>query len=255
MRSIVNIGLNTFRETVRDKVLYNLVLFALIMIAGSYILGQISIYQEVKIIKDLGLAAIAIFGTVIAIFIGVGLVSKEIDKRSLYALLPKPITRTQFILGKYTGLCLTLAVNVIIMSAGLYALLYYMTGGFEPALLKAIYLIYLGLALVTAIALLFSTFTSSVLSIVFTGFIYVAGHFSAELKNLQTLVESDWLPRITRVFYYVLPNFRNFDVKARVVAGDPVPATLLGHSTAYAGVYIVLLLIIASVVFGRRNLK
>ena len=91
--------------------------------------------------------------------------------------------------------------------------------------------------------------------IVFTGFIYVAGHFSAELKNLQTLVESDWLPRITRVFYYILPNFRNFDVKARVVAGDPVPATLLGHSTAYAGVYIVLLLIIASVVFGRRNLK
>jgi ABC-type transport system involved in multi-copper enzyme maturation permease subunit len=255
VRNIVNIGLNTFRETVRDKVLYNLVLFALIMIASSYILGQISIYQEVKIIKDLGLAAIAVFGTVIAIFIGVGLVSKEIDKRSLYALLPKPITRTQFILGKYSGLCLTLVVNVTIMSAGLYALLYYMTGGFEPALLKAIYLIYLELALVTAIALLFSTFTSSVLSIVFTGFLYVAGHFSTELKNLQTVVESDLLPQITRVFYYALPNFRNFDVKARVVAGDTVPSTLLGYSTAYAGVYIILLLVVAAVVFNRRNLK
>jgi ABC-type transport system involved in multi-copper enzyme maturation permease subunit len=252
---MVYISLNTFRETVRDKVLYNLVLFALIMIASSYILGQISIYQEVKIIKDLGLAAIAVFGAVIAIFIGVGLVSKEIDKRSLYALLPKPITRTQFILGKYLGLCLTLAVNVAIMSAGLYGVLYYMTGGFDSVLLKAIYLIYCELAVITAIALLFSTFSSSVLSIVFTGFLYVAGHFSTELKNLQTVVESDWLPQITRVVYYALPNFRNFDVKARVVAGDPVPLSFLGFSTAYAGLYITLLLVVAAVVFSRRNLK
>ena len=255
MRNIGYISLNTFRETVRDKVLYNLVLFALIMIASSYILGQISIYQEIKIIKDLGLAAISVFGAVIAIFIGIGLVSKEIEKRSLYALLPKPVTRTQFLLGKYFGLCLTLAVNVVIMSAGLYGVLYYMTGGFDQALLKAIYLIYCELAVITAIALLFSTFTSSVLSIVFTGFVYVAGNFSTDLKNLETVVTSDFLPKITRVFYYILPNFRNFDVKARVVAGDPVSPGLLGHSTAYAAIYITLLLVAASLVFKRRNLK
>ncbi len=151
MNRVVYIALNTYRETVRDKVLYNLLLFALILIGSSYILGQISVYQEVKIIKDLGLAAIAVFGTVIAIFIGIGLVSKEIDKRSLYGLLSKPVSRFEFLLGKYFGLCLTLAVNVIIMAAGLYLVLFYMTGTFEPELAKAGYLIYWQLVLVTAV--------------------------------------------------------------------------------------------------------
>lgn len=255
MSKVAYIALNTYRETVRDKVLYNLVLFALLLIGSSYILGQISIYQEVKIIKDLGLAAIAVFGTVIAIFIGIGLVSKEIDKRTLYSLLSKPVARYQFLLGKYFGLCLTLAVNVVIMSAGLYAVLYYMTGGFEPALAKAIYLIYVQLALVTAIALLFSTFTSSVLSGVATAFLFVAGHFTNDLRNLQTVVESDFLPKLTGALYYVLPNLRNFDIKARVVAGDTVPLSLLGYSTAYGVVYVAMLLGAAALVFQHRNLK
>jgi len=255
MSRIAHISLNTYRETVRDKVLYNLVLFALILIASSYILGQISVHQEVKIIKDLGLASIAVFGSVIAIFIGIGLVSKEIDKRTLYALLPKPISRVHFILGRYFGLCLTLAVNVTIMTVALYALLYAMTRSFEPGLLKAIYLIYFELALLTALALFFSTFTSSILSGVFTGFFYVVGHFSAELKHLDTVVESSFLPQLTQAIYYLVPNLRNFDVKSRVVAGDPVPFSMLGYSTAYGVVYIALLLVLATVVFNRRNLK
>ena len=255
MSRIAHISLNTYRETVRDKVLYNLVLFALILIASSYVLGQVSVHQEVKIIKDLGLASIAVFGSVIAIFIGIGLVSKEIDKRTLYSLLPKPISRVHFILGKYLGLCLTLAVNVTIMTVALYALLYAMTRSFEPSLLKAIYLIYFELALLTALALFFSTFTSSILSGVFTGFFYVVGHFSAELKHLDTVVESSFLPRLTQAIYYLVPNLRNFDVKSRVVAGDPVPFSMLGYSTAYGVVYIALLLVLATVVFNRRNLK
>ena len=255
MSRIASISLNTFRETVRDKVLYNLVLFALIMIASSYILGQISVYQEVKIIKDLGLASIAVFGSVIAIFIGIGLVSKEIDRRTLYALLPKPISRVHFILGKYLGLCLTLAVNVTIMTVGLYALLFFMTRTFEPVLLKAIYLIYCELTILTALALLFSTFTSSILSGVLTGFLYVVGHFSTDLKNLDTVVESSFLPRLMQAIYYIVPNLRNFDVKSRVVAGDPVPLSMLGYSTAYCAVYVAILLIVAALVFNRRNLK
>ena len=255
MSKVAAIALNTFRETVRDKVLYNLVLFALILIGSSYLLGQLSIRQEIKIIKDLGIASVAIFGTVIAIFIGIGLVSKEIDKRTLHALLPKPITRGEFILGKYFGLCLTLAVNVCIMSAGLYAVLFYMTRSFEPALLKAIYLIFFQLAIVTAVALLFSTFSSSVLSGVLTGFVYVAGHFSADLKNFETVVESGVLPKITILLYYLLPNLRNFDVKARVVAGEPVPWAFLGHASLYGIAYIAILLIIAGLVFRSRNIK
>lgn len=255
MIKIGHIALNTYRETIRDKVLYNLVLFALIMIGSSYILGQISIYQEVKIIKDLGLAAISVFGTVIAIFIGIGLVSKEIEKKTLYSLLAKPVSRLEFLLGKYLGLCLTLAVNVLIMSVGLYLVLFYMTRSFEAELLKAIYLIYWQLALVTALALLFSTFTSSLMSGVFTGFFFVAGHFSTDLKHFETVVQSDWLPKLTTLMYYVLPNLRNFDIKARVVSGDPVPIELLGYSTSYGIVYIGAALVASFLIFRRKNLK
>ena len=255
MSPIAYIALNTYRETIRDKVLYNLVLFALIMIGSSYILSQISIYQEVKIIKDLGLASIAMFGSVIAVFIGIGLVSKEIDKRTVYSLLPKPVSRVHFILGKYGGLCLTLAVNVTIMTVGFYALLFMYTHTFEPSLLEAIYLIYLELMILTALALLFSTFTSAILSGVMTGFLYVVGHFSADLKHFDSVVDSSFLPQLTRLVYYLVPNLRNFDVKSRVVAGDVVPLSFIGYSTAYAVLYVSILLVLAAVIFKRRNLK
>ncbi len=255
LRKIGYVALNTYRETVRDKVLYNLVLFALLMIAASYVLGKISVYQEIKIIKDLGLASISIFGMAIAIFIGIGLVSKEIDKRTLYGVLPKPISRAQFLLGKYFGLCLTLLVNVLVMTAGLYALLFLMERTFEPALLKAIFLIYLKLALLVAIAILFSTFTSSILAGLFAGFFYVAGYLSIELKNLETVVESSFLPQLTRLLYYLLPNFKNFDVKAAVVAGTPVPWSQLAWSAAYAAIYITLLLVASCWIFRHKNLK
>jgi ABC-type transport system involved in multi-copper enzyme maturation permease subunit len=254
-RNVAFIALNTYRETVRDKVLYNLVLFALIMISSSYVLGKISVYQEIKIIKDLGLAAIAVFGMVIAIFIGIGLVSKEIERRTLYSLLPKPISRVQFLLGKYFGLCLTLLVNVIVMAAGLHLLLFAMHEPFEPSLLKAIYCIYLELAVLVGVAILFSTFTSSILAGLFTGFVYVTGYFSSDLKNLDTVVESAVIPQLTRLLYYLLPNFKNFDIKAPVVAGDPVSMSQLAWITAYALAYILFLLTASSWIFQKRNLK
>jgi ABC-type transport system involved in multi-copper enzyme maturation permease subunit len=255
MSTVGYIALNTFRETVRDKVLYNLVLFALMMIASSFILAKISVYQEIKIIKDLGLASISIFGMVIAIFIGIGLVSKEIDKRTLYSLLPKPISRVEFLLGKYFGLCLTLLVNVAIMTVGLYTLLLIMAEPFEPALLKAIYLIFVKLTVLVGVALLFSTFSSSILAGLFTGFIYVAGYFSADLKNFDQVVDSGVLPAITNVLYYLLPNFKNFDIKTPIVAGDPVPFSQIGWATVYALAYIALLLVASTWVFEKRNLK
>ena len=255
LRKIGYVALNTYRETVRDKVLYNLVLFALLMIGSSYVLGAISVYQEIKVIKDLGLAAISVFGMVIAIFIGIGLVSKEMEKRTLYSVLPKPISRSQFLLGKYFGLCLTLLVNVAVMTVGLYVLLFLMKHPFDPALLKAIFLIYLKLTLLVAVAILFSTFTSSTLAGLFAGFVYVAGYFSSDLKNLESVVASAFLPQLTRVLYYVLPNFKNFDVKAAVVAGDRVPWSQLSWATAYAAIYIALLLVASCWIFRKRNLK
>src|SRR5437762_12212806 len=126
LNATVTIAVNVFRESVRDKVLYNLVLFAILLIGASYVLGQLTAGQDVKIIKDLGLAATSMFGLFMAVFIGIGLVSKEVERRSIYSLLAKPIHRYQVVLGKYAGLTLTLAVNVAIMAAALYAVLLYM---------------------------------------------------------------------------------------------------------------------------------
>ena len=112
MKATLAIAVNVFRESVRDKILYNLVLFAILMIGASYVIGQLTAGQDVKIIKDLGLAATTLFGLFIAVFIGIGLVSKEVERRSIYALLAKPIHRYQLVLGKYCGLILTLTVNV-----------------------------------------------------------------------------------------------------------------------------------------------
>src|SRR3954470_1616939 len=172
-RAVRVVAVNVFRESVRDRVPYNLVLFAILLIASSYLLGQLTAGQDVKIIKDLGLAATSVFGLFIAIFIGIGLVSKEVERRSIYSLLSKPVSRAEFITGKYAGLVLTLAVNVAVMTLAVYAVLGYMNWAagpesraawdapaMDPRLLSAVFLIFLELMIITAVALFFSTFST-----------------------------------------------------------------------------------------------
>jgi ABC-type transport system involved in multi-copper enzyme maturation permease subunit len=268
MKAVGIIAVNVFRESVRDKVLYNLVLFAILLIGASYLLGQLTAGQDVKIIKDLGLAATSIFGLFIAVFIGIGLVSKEVDKRSIFSLLSKPVHRYQLVLGKYAGLTLTLAVNVAMMALALYALLFYMSWGVppeasliwdapvrDPQLIKAIVLILVELMLVTAIALLFSTFSTPILSAAFTFGFFLAGHFSADLRNFEQVVDSPAAARLARGLYWVLPNLAQFDVKSQVVHGQPVPLGYVALTAAYAGLYIAMLLAIAMYVFSQRDFK
>jgi ABC-type transport system involved in multi-copper enzyme maturation permease subunit len=268
MRVIGAIAINVFRESVRDKVLYNLVLFAVVMTAASYMIGQLTAGQDVKIIKDLGLSATSMFGLFIAVFIGIGLVSKEVERRSIYALLSKPIERYQLVIGKYCGLTLTLAVNVAVMAAATYVVLGYMawsvspsvraawdTPALDPALLQAVALIFVELMLVTAVALFFSTFSSPMLSAAFTFGLYIVGHFSADLRNFQQVVDSPAAAQIGRGLYWVLPNLAQFDVKAEVVHGVPVPLGYMAIAIAYGAVYITILMAIAVVVFSRRDFK
>jgi ABC-type transport system involved in multi-copper enzyme maturation permease subunit len=268
MRAIGAIAVNVFRESVRDKVLYNLVLFAILLIGASYLLGQLTAGQDVKIIKDLGLAATSIFGLFIAVFIGIGLVSKEVERRSIYSLLAKPIHRYQLVLGKYAGLTLTLAVNVAVMAIALYAVLWYMASGvaaeaqrawdapaLDPALSKAILLIFFELMLITAIALFFSTFSTPVLSAAFTFGLFIVGHFSTDLRNFDQVVESPAAVKLARGLYWVLPNLAQFDVKAQVVHGQPVPGGYIAIVAAYAALYITMLLALGMFLFSRRDFK
>jgi ABC-type transport system involved in multi-copper enzyme maturation permease subunit len=263
-----HIALNVFRECVRDKVLYNLVLFAVLLISVSYLIGQLTAGQDVKIIKDLGLAATAIFGLLIAVFIGIGLVAKEVERRSIYALLAKPVRRFELIVGKYLGLVFTLAVNVTVMAAALYLVLAYLAWdapdlvrrgwdapATDPALGKAIFLIFVELCLITAVALFFSTFSTPLLSAIFTLGLYIVGHFSTELRNFQQVVEARAAVALARSAYYILPNLASFDIKADVVHGQPVSATYLAVATAYGLVYIVALLLGAIAIFARRDFK
>jgi ABC-type transport system involved in multi-copper enzyme maturation permease subunit len=238
------------------------------MMASSFLIGQLTAGQDVKIIKDLGLAATSIFGLFIAVFIGIGLVSKEVERRSIYALLAKPVHRYQIVIGKYAGLTLTLAVNVVIMAGALYAVLVYMSWGvdatiqrawdapaLDPALLKAVALILVELMLITAIALFFSTFSTPMLSAAFTFGLFIVGHFSADLRNFDQVVDSPAAVRLARGLYWILPNLAQFDVKAQVVHGQPVPVGYLALTTAYAALYISMLLAIAMFVFSRRDFK
>jgi ABC-type transport system involved in multi-copper enzyme maturation permease subunit len=265
---LLAVALSVFRESVRDRVFYNLLLFAVLLVGASVLIGQMTAGQDVKIIKDLGLAATSLFGLFIAVFIGIGLVWKEVERRSVYSLIAKPLRRPELVLGKYLGLALTLLVNVSIMAVVLYLLLAGMdwaspenlraaweAPATDPALLKVFLLIYVQLLLVTAIALFFSTFSSPMLSAALTFGFYVIGHFNADLKHFDALVTSVPLVWLLRALYYLLPNLAPFDITAQVVHGQPVPAGYLAMTIAYAVVYIAFLLSAGSYIFARRDLK
>jgi ABC-type transport system involved in multi-copper enzyme maturation permease subunit len=252
------VALNTFREAVRDRVLYNLVFFALVMIAASILVGQISIDIESMVIVTLGLSAISIIGLLIAIFIGVGLVSKETEKRTLYALLAKPVRRSEFLLGKFGGLLLTLAVNTGAMAIGLFLVMSVIRRAgehLEGSVLVAVYFILLKLALVVAIALLFSCYTTPLLSILSTAGLYVAGLFVMEMRTFKSETITPGLRARLRSLSYLLPNFENFDVMAAAAHGRAIPRALIAQNTGYAALYCAIVLAAAAAIFSRRNLK
>ncbi len=259
MNRVAAIALNTFREAVRDRVLYNLIVFALLLIGTAILFGQISIGVEQLILVNLGLTAITFFGLAIGVFIGIGLVYKEMDKRTLYALLSKPVRRYEFILGKFLGLGLTLLVNVALMTFGFFVALYYVKGGpgaGDVPILIAVYFIFLQLLLATALALLFSCFSSPVLSAAFTVGLFIAGSFSSDIRDMGQIIDVPWwLEWVTRAVYYALPNFRNFNVISSVAHEHPVPAALVLYNTAYAVLYIGLVVGAAVLIFQNRDLK
>ncbi len=258
MKNVWAVAANTFREAVRDRVLYNLVFFALLMMGAAILVGQISIGIEQSVIISLGLTAISVIGIFIAVFIGVGLVSKEMDKRTLYALLAKPVQRWEFLLGKYGGLVMTLAVNTAAMAVGLYVALLTVEHPLQHSdayVLVAVYLILLKLALIVALAMLFSCFTTPFLAILFTVGLYIAGLFAEDLRTMQTVNMTKGGLKLLKGISYLLPNFENFNVMALVAHGRSVPMSLVWQDTGYAVLYAAVILLAASMVFSRRNLK
>jgi Cu-processing system permease protein len=249
------IALNTFKEAVRDKILYTILIFALFLIGGSALLAALSIGQEGKIIQDLGLSCISLFGTLIAVFLGIGLVYKEIEKRTLYILISKPISRGQFILGKYLGLSLVLLVILIVMGAVLFFLSRVYLEGWPWLQVLALAFIYLELLIITGLATLFSSFTTPTLSAIFTLSIVFVGHLSSDLKIFAARFGRSATRFLIDLFYYFLPNFRVFHLESSVVHGHPLNSVILLESALYGLSYGACLVIVAILVFARRDLK
>lgn len=249
------IALNTFRETVREKVLYNLLFFALLMIGSSILLSTLTIGEQSKIIMDIGLASINIFGILIAILVGIGLVSKEIEKKTIYTIISKPIYRYQFLLGKYLGLLITLFVNTSIMVTGFFAVLILMTYNITPDMIKAILLIFVELMVVTAVALMFSTFTTSALSAIFTISIYIIGHLLGDLKAFAAKLGNPVIVFLVDTLYYILPNLENFNIKGEVVHNIALDPSFIVMSILYGLLYITMILLSSVIIFQRRDFK
>jgi ABC-type transport system involved in multi-copper enzyme maturation permease subunit len=254
---IVYIASNTFREAIRDRVLYNLIAFALLLSGAAIFVGQISIDIERLVVVNLGLSAVSLFGIVIAIFIGIGLVSKEIEKRTLYTVLSRPVRRWEFIVGKFFGLAGTLVVNTFFMAIGVFGALLYVAHKFsasDASILVALYFIILEFLIICSISLLFSAFSSPLLSAVFTFSLFVIGSFADDLRRFADLTHgpTHWLATGAA---YLVPNFSALNVISAVAHQQAVGGQLVLQNSLYALFYSAMVLSGAVLIFERRNLK
>ena len=257
---IAALALNTFREAVRNRILYLLLLFALALIFSALALGQLSLHEEGRVTSDVGLGGIALFGVLIAIFLGVNLVYKELDKKTVFTLVSKPIYRHELILGKFCGMSVTLAVQIAIMSAVLVAVLALEDAEISPAIFRAITLTFLEVVVVTAVAILFSSFSTPLLSGGFTLGLFVIGRSVPELQTLAGKVTTSSLRTVVETLLYAAPDLHLFAVSGSVVDGRyaTVHGTFVswgyvGYAALYALGYSMVVLALASVFFSRRD--
>lgn len=256
MHRSLTIALNTFKETIRDRILYVIFVFAILMCLLSIILGSLSIGNNLKIILDFGLGSINIFGVILSIFIGTSLVFKEIDRKTIYIILSKPIDRWEFILGKFFGLALTLTILVALMSIVFFILLLLYNVSLSQIYLAfvSIIMILVELYLVIAVALLFSSFSSPLLSMVFTGCIWAIGHFNPVMLMLAQYSHSDLLVNLVTFLHYLLPDLSKFNIKNNIDNLDYVlNLTQIGLILGYGALYTSVVLMISVISFEKRE--
>lgn len=247
------IALHTLKEAIRDRILYLILFFAVICIGFSRLLALLTIGDRVKIIKDVGLSSLSLFGALMAILIGTGLVYKEIDKKTIYTLLSKPIHRYQFLLGKFFGLVLTLFIMLLLMSIIFLALIFFHTFKIEWQMLIAILYIFLELCLITSVALLFSCFSTPILSSIFSLAFYLIGHTAWGLETLIVKIKSGFGKVVAQALYQFLPDLENFNFRTEVVHNLPIPPSIFLFSALYGIFYTLFVLTIALLIFRKRD--
>ncbi|MFH1738709.1 MAG: ABC transporter permease subunit [bacterium] len=259
MNEILTIAFNTQKEAIRNKVFYIILLFVLLLLASSILLASLALGEQDRVVKHLGLSAINVFGLLLAAFVGVNLVYEELDKRTVYTIIATGVSRSQFILGKFLGLLLTVISNVVLMAIVLCILLTVMPGcKVTPSLIYAIFLFLFEMMVITAIAVLFSSFSTPVLSAVLTFICYIIGHLSEDLLEFATRLHdqgSIFLSHVLTWLYYILPNLEIYNIKNQVVYQESISSFLTWKYPAVAIVYSGILLFITAVSFSRRDFK
>lgn len=252
---IQGIAVNTFRESARNKMFYLLVFFGVLFAFSSRLVSFLTLGDAMKVLKDTGLAAINFFCVLIAVFTGINLVYKEIEKKTVYNILSKPIRREEFILGKFLGLALTLLAALGAMAVLFFAFVALSGGGFDLGILLYFFMLYLELLILIALSLLFSSFTTPILSFLFTVSLYLIGQVLWTFNEFKDYLAVPAWRLVTEAFYYLLPNLRKFNIKSEVVLGQlPGPASVL-YAVLYALLYVAALLALAVLVFRRREFR
>lgn len=252
---IYSISLNTLRESLRNKVLYSLLVVAFVIIAVGGLLGTVTIGRTADIVKDFGLGSISIFVTLIAVFLGMDLLYKEIEKKTIFIILSKPVKREYFIIGKFLGISATLFIELVSISLLFFGFLSFFEKGINLSLITSIFLIYLEILIITATTLFFSSFSTPILNGIFTLSIFIIGHFTKELRNLGDMSKNPLLEKITTLAYYILPNLENFNIKNQVVNNITVDTNFILFSILYGVIYILLLLTFSIIIFNQRDIN
>jgi ABC-type transport system involved in multi-copper enzyme maturation permease subunit len=253
----MSIAANTFRETIRNKILYAILAFALFVIGLTFFLADLSVGDFARIIADVGLASIHVFGVIMAVFLGINLISNEVDRKTIYIILSKPVRRFEFVFGKTLGLSITLALTTLAMAAVLFLvhLAYRYGGRAEPGIFVASAGIYMELVLLTCLASLFSTFTTPVLSAIFTLSLFLVGHVTDYLHVLGERSQVAAVRWGSGLLFYLLPNLENFNWKNEVAYGGLRSASVLGWAAGYLFCYAAFVLCLSCLLFARKDFK
>ena len=249
------LALSTFRETVRDRIFYLVAVFGFVMLASTAVLSPLTIGAQGKIMSDVGLASMNMFGLLVVIFVGTGMVRKEMDKGTILTILSKPVGRREYLLGKFLGLNLTLFSMLVIMGLIFLLMTLLAPGTFSLRFVPVFYLTFLELTIINAVASFFSTCVSPILAAVFTIGTFLVGHLSQSLRDFGALQGSAFQQKISLVVYYLIPNLEVFNVRGEVVHGVDVSSQLVGMATIYGLGWAGLLLLLAGAVFGRKELR
>jgi Cu-processing system permease protein len=247
------IAVNTFKETIRDRVLAVIVVFALVMIAGGLWLGSISLGEQGRMMKDFGLLAVTLFGLIVAVFVAAGLVHKEVEKRTVFVLFSKPVSRPAFIAGKFVGLCGTMAVVLAGMAVFLFLLVWVVAGDRSAGLFLAVAMVYVQLLAIMAVTIFFSTLGSAILASVLGICVFVAGQFSQNVLALTRLGKNPVTEALSWLVYVIVPNLSAVDVKAWVVGEQAAVGGQIALWTVYLLAYVVVVLALAALVFRRKE--